>query len=76
MSITATELKNNLGHYLSLAAENEIVITQYGKVIAVLTNPSTQKINKLASMRGFLKEANYDDIEDAKWEALSKKCGL
>ena len=39
MSITATELKTNLSKYLALAAKEDIYITQYGKVVAKLTNP-------------------------------------
>ena len=34
MSITATELKNNLGKYLLLAATEEVYITRNGKTIA------------------------------------------
>ena len=39
MSITATEFKANLSKYLLMAATEDILITQYGKVIAKLTNP-------------------------------------
>ena len=34
MSITATELKSNLGKYLLLAATEDIFITRNGKVVA------------------------------------------
>ena len=37
MSITATELKANLGKYLLLAATEDVYITQYGKIVAKLT---------------------------------------
>ncbi len=36
MSITATELKENLSKYLMLAATEDVYITQYGKVVAKL----------------------------------------
>ena len=39
MSITATELKNNLGKYLLLSAKEDIFITKNGKIVAKLTNP-------------------------------------
>ena len=39
MSITATELKENLSKYLRLAATEDVFITQYGKVVAKLSNP-------------------------------------
>lgn len=40
MSITATELKKNLGKYLLLAETIDIFITRNGKVVAKLTNPN------------------------------------
>lgn len=40
MSITATELKQNLGKYVLLSAKEDIYITKNGKVIAKLTNPN------------------------------------
>ena len=39
MSITATELKINLGKYLMLAETEDIYITRNGKVVAKLSNP-------------------------------------
>ena len=35
--ITATELKNNLGHYLELSSKEDVFITKNGKPIAVLS---------------------------------------
>lgn len=37
MSITATELKKNLGRYLMLSATEDIYITKNGKVVAKLS---------------------------------------
>lgn len=39
MSVTATELKNNLGKYLLLSATEDTFITKNGKAVAKLTNP-------------------------------------
>ena len=39
MSITATELKNNLGKYLLLSAKEDVFITKNGKIVAKLANP-------------------------------------
>lgn len=36
-TITATEFKNNLGKYLDLSKNEEILITKYGKPISKLT---------------------------------------
>ena len=44
MSITATELKVNLGKYLSLAETEDIYITRNGKVVAKLSNPYQDRV--------------------------------
>lgn len=44
MLITATELKNNLGKYLLLAATEDIFITRNGKVVAKLSNPNQDRV--------------------------------
>ena len=54
MSITATELKANLGKYLILAATEDILITQYGKVVAKLTNPFQNRVEIAQSLFGIL----------------------
>ena len=40
MSITATELKQNLSKYLLLSMTEDIYITRNGKVVSKLTNHS------------------------------------
>ena len=54
MSITATELKANLSKYLSLAATEDVFITQYGKVVAKLTNPFQDRVDVAKSLFGIL----------------------
>lgn len=54
MSITATELKSNLSKYLSLAATEDVFITQYGKVVAKLTNPFQDRVDIAKSLFGVL----------------------
>lgn len=44
MSISATELKNNLGKYLMLSATEDIFITKNGKTVAKLTNPHQDQV--------------------------------
>ena len=44
MSITATELKINLGKYLMLAETEDIYITRNGKVVAKLSNPYQDRV--------------------------------
>lgn len=68
MSITATELKNNLSKYLILSMTEDIYITQYGKIISKLTNPFQSRVDTAKSLFGILP----DDInvEEAREERL------
>lgn len=71
MSITATELKNNLGKYLLLSATEDIFITKNGKVIAKLTNPYQDRVETAKSLFGILpKDA---DLEEERAERLGAK---
>lgn len=71
MSITATELKNNLGKYLLLSATEDIFITKNGKIIAKLTNPHQDRVETAKSLFGILpKDA---DMEEARAERLGVK---
>lgn len=69
MSITATELKNNLGKYLLLSATEDILITKNGKVVAKLTNPYQEKLNTTRSLFGIL--PSCVDLEQAREERLN-----
>ena len=71
MSITATELKQNLGKYLLLSAKEDILITKNGKIIAKLTNPYQNRVNTAKSLFGILPE--YASLEDTKEERLNAK---
>ena len=51
MSITATELKQNLGRYLLMAATEDVFITKNGKVVAKLSNPNQDRVNMAISFR-------------------------
>lgn len=70
MSITATELKNNLGKYLLLAATEEVYITRNGKTIAKLTSPYQNKLNTVESLFGSVPAAMT--LEQAQEERLGK----
>ena len=50
MSVTATEFKANLGKYIALAATEDVFITQYGKVVAKLTNPYQDNVKLAESL--------------------------
>lgn len=70
MLITATELKNNIGRYLALAATRDIYITKNGKSIAKLTSAAADKVELLDSLIGIIPEKNttLDDIKKARLE--------
>ena len=71
MSITATELKQNLGKYLLLSAKEDIFITKNGKIVAKLTNPYENRVNTAKSLFGILPVDA--DLENAKAERLNPK---
>ena len=71
MSITATELKQNLGYYLALAATENIYITKNGKEIAVLSDPRKEKVQFLQSLKGIIPN-DGKTLEDYKNERLAK----
>jgi antitoxin (DNA-binding transcriptional repressor) of toxin-antitoxin stability system len=68
--ITATEFKNNIGKYLTLAAKEEIIITKNGKSIAKLTNTNADKVEVAKSLFGIL--PSDASLEQAREERLSK----
>lgn len=71
MSITATELKNNLGKYLLLSATEDIYITKNGKVVAKLTNPNRDRIDLAKSLFGILpKDADFDEAKAKRLERV------
>ena len=68
MSITATELKQNLGRYLLLAATEDVYITKNGKVVAKLSNPNQDRVNMAKSLFGVLPQDIT--LEEAKNETI------
>lgn len=70
MSITATELKSNLGKYLLLSATEDIYITRNGKVVSKLTNPFQERVDVAKSLFGIL--PGDITLEQAKEERLNR----
>lgn len=70
MSITATELKQNLGKYLLLSATEDILITKNGKVIAKLTNPYQDKLQMVHTLFGSI--PSDVTLEEAREERMSE----
>lgn len=50
MQITATELKLNLGKYLSLVSLEDIWITRNGKTVAKLINPNISSVEYISGV--------------------------
>ena len=69
MEITATELKLNMGKYLSMAASRDIYITKNGRRIARLTNPSPERVAMLDSLVGIARDEALT-LEDIRKERL------
>lgn len=70
MSITATELKQNLSKYLLLAESEDIFITRNGKVVAKLTNPFQNRVNAAKSLFGVI--PSEITLEEARKERLDR----
>jgi antitoxin (DNA-binding transcriptional repressor) of toxin-antitoxin stability system len=68
MSITATELKTNLGKYLTLAETEDVYITKNGKIVAKLSNPNQSRVEIAKSLFGIL--PSDVTLEESKQERL------
>ena len=72
MTITATELKTNLGKYLDLVSEEDVLITKNGKVIAHLVAPNDEKLEIYRSLIGVASGTGDVSLDDIKNERLSR----
>lgn len=64
-TITATELKKNLGKYMILGQTEEIEVTNRGKVVFYITPERIKLMDRVEKMFGTLPiEAYYDDDID------------
>ncbi|MBR5341396.1 MAG: type II toxin-antitoxin system prevent-host-death family antitoxin [Erysipelotrichaceae bacterium] len=70
MTITATELKTNLGKYLEMVNDEEIIITKNGKSIARLSKPESDRIDLLNSLVGVAKKAKNMSEDDDRLERI------
>ncbi len=73
MTITATEFKLNLGKYLEMVEEEEIIITKNGKSIARLSKPESEKIALLDSLVGVAKNIRNEDLDALRTERLARQ---
>ncbi len=70
--VTATDLKQNLSHYLSLVDDGPVSITKNGKIVAVLVGPQLRKELAMRSLKGILSDRNLssDEIRNERLEKL------
>ncbi len=64
------KLKKNMGKYLALAANEDIIITKNGKVIAKLTSVTEDKVSIVESLIGVL--PSETSLEEAREERLKR----
>ena len=70
MSISVTELQENLGKYLAMASQEDIFITKNGKIVAKLSNPYQDRVAIAKSLAGVI-PADIT-LEEAREERLSR----
>lgn len=74
-TVTATEMQNNFGKYLSMVmAGNEIIITKNGKEVGRLISKDATVSYLTDSLTGILK-GDYD-LDEAREEGLREKYGI
>ena len=71
MIITATELKTNLGKYLTIATQEDVLITKNGRGIVKLVSVQSQEKPTLRSLRGILHGESHTR-ESIREERLAK----
>ena len=74
MVITATELKSNLGHYLGLAATEDVIISKNGSPIARLTSPFASRAERMQGLFGILPDTV--SVDEARSIRGEEKWGL
>ena len=73
MIISASELRRNLSKYLKLVSKEDIYITERGKIVAVLSKPKNEKIEKLRKLVGIAGNDSTTTLEDIKEERLKRQ---
>ena len=78
MQITLTELKGNLGKYVEMSRDEDILITKNGKIISRLTEPFAERKEKMEKKKiakelvGSIK-GEYMSLDDIRAERLGLK---
>ena len=64
--ITASELKQNLGKYMELSKEEDVIVKKNGKVVTMLTSPMLREsaLSAFLSLSGKYDAIDYQAILD------------
>ncbi|MCR5348456.1 MAG: type II toxin-antitoxin system Phd/YefM family antitoxin [Bacilli bacterium] len=64
--ITASELKQNLGKYIDLSKEEDIIVKKNGKVVTMLTSPTLREdaLAAFLALSGKYQYVDYESILD------------
>ena len=73
MVISVSELRRNLSKYLKLVSKEDIYITKRGKIVAVFSKPTNEKIEKLRKLVGIAGNDSTTTLEDIKKERLKRQ---
>ncbi|MCR5457967.1 MAG: type II toxin-antitoxin system Phd/YefM family antitoxin [Clostridiales bacterium] len=73
MTVTATEFKTNLGKYLDIISDEDVLITKNGKVIAQLSKPQLNKIAAIRSLIGIADNGSDVSLDDIRAERLKRQ---
>lgn len=73
MTVTATEFKTNLGKYLEIVYDEDILITKNGKIIAQLSKPQFNKLAALRSLVGIANNGTDVSLNEIKEERLQRQ---
>ena len=71
MYVTATEFKSNIGRYLTLVDNEEIVITKNGRSVARLSSAKKSKADIVRSLIGIVPD-DGTTLEQAREERLAR----
>ena len=78
MEITLTELKENIGKYIMMSRDEDILVTKNGKVVSRLTEPFSARKEKMDKKRAAKKlvgsiKGDYISLGEIRVERLGKK---
>ncbi|MBQ2672721.1 type II toxin-antitoxin system prevent-host-death family antitoxin [Candidatus Saccharibacteria bacterium] len=78
MEITLTELKENIGKYIMMSRDEDILVTKNGKVVSRLTEPFSARKEKMDKKRAAKKlvgsiKGDYISLGEIRAERLGKK---